>query len=160
MEWNAASAQVFGAGWWLWAAAAISFLLLCLAGSIAGAWSNRPRGGRRAVRAVLCAAIPVAGLFPALAAAEALGFGILFHAIFFSLFCYVLGQRTGWTQGRDHMRELMGIESLDSVDEMQDRLLESGMRFPSRAGVVQSIVELAGKRKAEKEPPPDRPTGF
>jgi hypothetical protein len=161
MEENAAPVLVFDSGWLLWAAAAVSFLLLCLAGPIAGAWLDRGRnGGKRAGRAVLSIAIPAAGLIPTLVAADATGFGIVFHAIFFSLFCYFFGQSTGWTQGSDHMAEMMGIESPNAVEEMQDRLLESGMRLPSRAEVVKSISELARKRETETPSPPDAPVSF
>ena len=141
----------FDAGSLPWIAAALAFALLVLAEPAADIWSGRRRDGlARFMRAGLFLMVAALGVVPPLAAREA-GMGLFFHAVLFPVFCYQLGKRIGWGAGRRHLEELLGIESRDGLEETQDRLFESGMRFPSRAEVVKSITDLA---KAGKEANP------
>ncbi|MDR3077283.1 MAG: hypothetical protein LBV15_00790 [Planctomycetota bacterium] len=147
-----------GTGYLLWAAAALAFVLLILLEPVAEIWIGRRRDvSARLMRAVLFILVLGLEAVPPFLIAWESGAAVFFQVLFFPIFCYFLGKRTGWDAGRDHLSELLGVESRVGLEEAQDRLFESGMRFASRAEVVKSITDLVKAREetragAEREP--------
>ncbi|MDR0362251.1 MAG: hypothetical protein LBJ46_06145 [Planctomycetota bacterium] len=136
----------------MWTAAILAVLMYGLSNLIARSLVDRRRdAAARMFRAVFFLATVMLMFLPALLLALHAPvniIGIIPYCIFLALYCYGLGGKIGFFRGRQHFNELMGIGSSDTIEEIQDRLLESRMRHPSRTDVVKSIGDLAmsGKR--------------
>lgn len=136
----------------LWLPAAVAFSLLVMVKGVSEVLCARGYGGAvRMYRGALYILIPLLLLLPSLlidTGGSIINAGLLFYILFFSGFCYYLGRNLGWKAGRRNLSELIGMETPESLEDTQDRLFESRMRFPHRGDVVKSIGELA---KAEAE---------
>ncbi|MCC8190202.1 MAG: hypothetical protein LIP77_06130 [Planctomycetes bacterium] len=139
----------------IWGSALLSLMLLFTVGSIADIFTSRRRDLiMRFMQSVVFLLIPLLGLVPAMAAvietSGRVGYGMVLYVAFFAMFIYYLGKDVGINQGKRHMGELVGLDSPGNLEDAQDRLFESRMRFPTRAGVVESIGRMAREREAEK----------
>lgn len=74
-------------------------------------------------------------------------FALPFYVVFLAFFCYYLGKGVGEQRGRQQFRDLMGMDSSESIEDAQDRLFESRMRLPCRSEVVLSIGNLAKENR-------------
>lgn len=139
----------------LWFSAAIALFLLLTVGLMSEIVTSKRRDTvMRFLKVFLYITIPVLAVVPGLTATAGTDFllsaALIFYVVFFVAFCYYLGKRVGVNQGQRQIRELVGMDSTESVEEAQDRLFESRMRFLSRAEVVESIGTLAKAREAER----------
>lgn len=140
-------------GVWLWACAALAALLLLGLNSFVASLDGGRDGGVRLFRMLVYLLVVALLFIPALLLAvtyPGVGYGLLAYVLLFSGFCYYAGKRLGWRAGRKHISELVGIDTPDRMEEVQDRLFESNMRLPARAQVVNSIGEMAKQREAEQ----------
>ncbi len=139
---------------WAGAGALSAFLLVFLNPAVEALTSRRRDVVARGVRIALYLLVPPLAVLPSLvflvAGAEpGGGIWLFLYVVFFVLFCYHLGKRIGLVQGEGRIRELVGLDTAENVEDAQDRLFESRMRFPARADVVKSIGEMAKKREME-----------
>ncbi len=130
----------------MWAAAAASLVLLVSVGAVRFVLAGGRRdAGFRALRIalvlvlMLTAGLPLA-LFFAGEAVSGLPCGCFLA--FFPLFCYYFGKGLGYEKGRGGLADLVGLENAGDVEDAQDRLYESRLRFPSREAVLTSIARL------------------
>lgn len=134
----------------MWVAAVVSLLLLIGVGPVSEVFmSRRNDGGMRFLKIGLFFTLPLLIFFPALIllmGETVRGTPCGFYLLFFSLFCYYLGKKTGFSQGRSHMSDMIGLDQFDSIEEAQDRLYESRQRLPGREDVVKAIGGLAKKK--------------
>lgn len=163
----------------IWAAAALLLLLLVMVGVVAGIISSRQREFTMLVlKTVVFMVLPILAVVPPLvlwaetvdwesigsttkqgdagAVAEAVAtsgtvtFVVVFYVVLLAMFCYHLGKRVGREQGKLHIRELVGMETMETIEDAQDRLFESRMRLPSQTEVVESIGRMARAREAAR----------
>lgn len=151
--------SILTADWILWSATAISFVLLILIRPVSGILAG---GGRdsvtKALRAVIVLMIVliVALPFLILAAGEPVaGLPYGCFLLIFPLFCYYFGRGVGHEKGRKGIMDLVGLDEYDGMEDAQDRLYESRLRFPKREGVSASIAQLT--RGAGDTAPGDSP---
>jgi hypothetical protein len=137
----------------MWAAAFLALALYGLSNLIAGAMvSGRRDPPFRIFRALAVGATILLAFLPGLLLALYAPMNILGlapYCVFMAGYCYAIGKRVGFFRGRTHFNGLIGIESRETIEEIQDRLLESRMRHPSRVEVVKSIGELARRGKTD-----------
>ena len=156
MENAAAQAATGYAEWGFWLAAGLALALLFLVNVVAQAMLSRGSDVvMRLFRLGVYLILPLLAIVPALLMlasrmGQGVGLGLLFYVVFFGLFCYYLGKRVGTELGRKHISDLVGLDSPDNIEDAQDRLFESRMRYPVRADVVKSIGEMAKRREAER----------
>ncbi len=131
----------------LWAAAATSFLLLVLTVPLASVLTSSRRDSTvRVVKILFYVVLILLFLLPCLVllTGEAVaGLPCGLYLLFFPLFCFYLGRRIGHQSGARDMREQIGLDIFDNLEEAQDRLYESRLRFPSPTAVSESIMELS-----------------
>ncbi len=131
----------------MWSAAAVSLVLLLLTVPVASVVTSGRRDVlMRLAKILFYVVLLLLFLFPCLVlltgeVASGLPCGL--YLLFFPLFCYYMGRRLGSRSGEQHQRELFGLDLFDSPEEVQDRLYESRLRFPSPVSVSDSIVELS-----------------
>lgn len=139
----------------MWAAAFLALALYGLSNVIAGAVVSRRREPAfRVFRALAILATLLLAFLPGFLLAMYAPMnilGVVPYCAFMALYCYSIGKRIGFFRGRTHFNDMMGIEGRESIEEIQDRLLESRMRHPSRVEVVKSIGELAKRGKTNPE---------
>ncbi len=139
----------------VWVAALLALALLLFSGRVAEMRSMR--GADPMVwlsKGFLFALVALLAFFPALLVetpGAEINFGLLFYILFFSGFCYHVGRSSGWRTGRRHLGDMLGMESPEHMEDTQDRLFESRLRYPSRADVVKSIGELAKAHPGEDD---------
>lgn len=145
------NAQLF-----LWAAVLVLVGLMASLGTVAELILSRRRDtGARLMRVFLYMAFPGLIVVPVMMLADQydnglLGLALFFYVVLYVLFCYYLGRRIGRVQGRKSISDLVGLDSPNEIEDAQDRLFESRMRYPLRADVVKSIGEMAKAREAER----------
>ena len=134
----------------MWLAAFVSLVLLVFVGPVSEIFlSRKNHGTMRLLKIALFFTLPLLVFFPALVllmGETVRGTPCGFYLLFFSLFCYYLGKKTGFSIGRSNMSDLIGLEMFDSVEDAQDRLYESRQRLSSREEVIKSIAGLAKKK--------------
>lgn len=139
----------------LWISAAVALVLFVGIGMVSEIAVSRRRDiVMRVLKISLYITLPVLAVLPALTATAGTDFtlsgALIFYVVFFAGFCYYLGKRIGRHDGQRYVRELVGMESGETVEEAQDRLFESRMRFATRSEVVDSIAEMAKAQEAER----------
>ena len=146
--------QVLSANTVIWTAAAAAFLLLLLVRPVSEIWVSKRRDtAMRVMKVVLYFAIimMIALPFLVLVTGETVSSAACgYYLLFFPLFCYYLGKRAGDDRGRADVRELIGLEMFDSMEDAQDRLYESRLRFKRHDEVVESITALASEEDGKR----------
>lgn len=142
----------------MWSAAGVALALLVLTRPVADIMtSGRRDGTMRGLKVFLYLLLFLEVALPALLLVTGEGgttpaTGL--YVLFFPLFCYYLGKGIGRRQGRQAVTELVGLDSFDNIEDAQDRLFESRMRFPRREEVIESIGALSkAADKANQQPP-------
>jgi hypothetical protein len=140
----------------MWTAAVVSFVLLVLVKPVAAVWvSERRDQTMRLLKVILFLVFFVLVLIPflVLITGETVkGTPCGLYLLFFPLFCYYLGKNRGTESGRRSVTELVGLDTFDSIEDAQDRLYESRLRFPTRELVSASIISLSRERNAGGDP--------
>ncbi len=143
----------------LWSAAAVSFLLLLLTVPLAAILTSTRRDSPvRVAKILFYVVLILVLLLPCLLllTGEAInGLPCGLYLLFFPLFCFYLGRRIGYRSGERDMGDKIGLEMFDNLEEAQDRLYESRLRFPSPTGVGESIVALSRQASPDVPKTPD-----
>lgn len=132
----------------------MSLVFLLLNGPLHRLAAGRGRdAASRLLKGGFFVALPLLAFFPALTVetpGPLFNIVLLIYIVLFSLFCYYMGKRSGWTSGRKELSDFVGLDTPDDVEDVQDRLFESRLRFPVRSDVVASIAALARARQPEQ----------
>lgn len=141
----------------LWAAAIVSFILLLLVRVVSDIMiSPRRDTGTRMLKVLIILALIVLVGFPFLVlitGEKVNGTPCGCFLLFFPLFCYYFGKAVGYGKGHRYVWDLVGLNDFDNIEDAQDRLYESRLRFPDSGSVGASISELSlgrGNAKADK----------